>query len=107
MVTVGDNDNRKFVPTNSCDEILTGECVSKSQRHDANEFVANRVTECIVDFLEVVKVLVKDGRRWTTFARHFELGLQALPEAGAVRQVAKCIVRGEMSQPALAAGILG
>src|SRR5882757_7562444 len=97
MVTVGDNDNRKFIPTDPCYEVLASECVAKSQRHDTNEFVANWVTERIVDILEVVKVDIKHSCRWTTVARLFDL----------VRQVAQCIVHGEVSQPALAAGSLG
>src|SRR5712671_491156 len=107
MVTVGDNDNRKFIPTDPCYEVLASECVAKSQRHDTNEFVANWVTERIVDILEVVKVDIKHSCRWTTVARLFDLVLQALAKMGAVRQVAQRIVHGEVSQPALAAGSLG
>ena len=78
--------------------------VGEPLRHRADQFVADRMAERVVDVLEVVEVDVEHGRRRAALAHVRDHRLQPLAEEDAVGQAAQRIVQRKVAQPRLAGG---
>ena len=72
--------------------------------HAADELIADRVAERVVDILEMVEIDVEHGRGRAALPHLLDHGLESLAEEDAIGQPAKRIVQGEMTQPRFAGG---
>ena len=70
----------------------------------ADQFVADRMAEGVVDVFEMVEIDVEHRRRRAAVAHLVDHRLQALAEENAVGQAAERIVHGEMAQARFADG---
>ena len=95
----------EFVPAEAGDEIFRPDRLAQPLRHALQEFVADQMSQRIVDALELVDVDIED--------REFApLGFQQQPfrmalEQRAVRQIGQRVVMGEMLDPGLDAPPFG
>ena len=68
MVGAGRGDDGELVAADAGDEIVAADGVGEPLRHRADQLVADRMAERIVDVLEVVEVDVEHGRRRAALA---------------------------------------
>ena len=99
VVAAGRGDDGELVAADAGDQIVAAHGVGQPLRHRADQFVADRMAERVVDVLEVVEVDVEHGRRRAALAHVGDHRFEPLAEEDAVGQAAQRIVQGEMAQP--------
>ena len=97
-------DDGEFVAADAGDEVVVAHGVGQPLRHRADQLVADRMAERVVDVLEVVEVDIEHGRRRAALAHVRDHRLEALAEKDAVGQAAERIVQRKMAQPRFARG---
>ena len=81
---------------------------SSRARDRAQQFVADRVAERVVDRLEIVEVDAEQGEAAAAAPLGLpELEIEMLAEEGAVGQAGQTVVEGELGDPLLALGDAG
>ncbi len=104
-VVVADRGNhRELVAAEAGHQVVAAQRVRQPQRNAADQFVADRMAERVVDVLEMVEIDIEHGGRRRAGAHLFDHRLQPLAEENAVGQAAERIVHGEMAQPRFAGG---
>ena len=86
-----DLDHRKFVAAEPRDQVGLAHALTQPQGHDAQQFVADRVAERVVDGLEAVEVDAQQGHRLARAAQADRL-VQPLAKAHPVRQAGQLVV---------------
>src|SRR5581483_8628958 len=81
-------DDGEFIAAEPSHEIVTAEDFVEPKRDVADQFVADRMPECIVDVLEMVEVDVENGPGAASGANLLDCGFKALAEKHPVRQAA-------------------
>ena len=92
------DDHREFVAAQPADQILGPQQSGQASRDVADEFVADRMAEGVVDVLEMVEVDVENRRRRGAVPDVLDHLFQTLAEKVAVRQAAERIVQGQVAQ---------
>ena len=102
---VADRGNhRELVAAEPRHQVVAAQRVRQPQRDVADQFVADRMAERVVDVLEMVEVDIEHRGRRRAGAHLFDHRLQPLAEENAVGQAAERIVHGKMAQPRFAGG---
>ena len=102
---VADRGNhRELVAAEPRHQVVAAQRVRQPQRDVADQFVADRMAERVVDVLEMVEVDIEHRGRRRAGAHLVDHRLQPLAEEDAVGQAAERIVHGEMAQPRFAGG---
>ena len=105
VVGGGRGDHREFVAAEPCHEVVAAHHARQPQRDIADQLVADRMAERIVDVLEVVEVDVEHRRRRQQGALDVgDRGLEPVAEEVPVRQPAQRVVQRQIAQPVLAGG---
>ena len=78
--------------------------VRQPQRDVADQLVADRMAERVVDVLEMVEIDVEHGRRRAAALDLADHRFEPLAEKVTVRQAAQRIVQREIAQPVFAGG---
>ncbi len=92
-------DHREFVAAEPRHQVVAAQRVRQPQRDVADQLVADRMAERVVDVLEMVEVDVEHRGRRGAGAHLLDHRFQPLAEEDAVGQAAERIVHGEMAQP--------
>ena len=90
----------EFVASQSGDEVVAADATAKAQGYGFQQFIADHVSERIVDALEFVDVDVQHCQLLTG-SDVSQFLLQALAKQGAVRQVGQRVIMCEMCDPFL------
>ena len=98
--------DREFVAAEARDEIARSDALPEGDGHRFQQFVADQMSERIVDALEFVDVEVKHGEL-VAGGEGGEFALQPVMEQGAVRQIGQRIVMRQMGDARLGAPSLG
>ena len=69
------------------------------QGHIADQFVADVMTESIVDVLEVIEVDIEHGRGCAAASNFLDYRFETFAEINAIRETAERVMHGEMTQP--------
>ena len=104
MVGRRGGDHGELVAAEPRHEIVAAHDVRQPQRDVADELVADRMAERVVDVLEMVEVDVEHRRRRAAALDLGDHRLQPLAEEIPVRQAAQRVVQREIAQPVLARG---
>ena len=102
LVVSGRGDDRKLVASQPRHQVVGAQRLGEALRHAADQLVADRVPERVVDILEVIEIDIEYRGRRGALLHALDDRLQPFAEENAVRQPAKRIVEGEMPQPGLA-----
>ena len=94
IVMIGEDD-RELVAAKPRDDCIAGD-TREDVAHLAEQSVADRVAERIVDPLEPVEIEAQQGRALSAFERTLQFGLELLAEIGAVWQAGQRVVEREM-----------
>ena len=97
-------DHREFVAAEAGHQVAAAQRVRQPQGHVADQLVADRVSERVVDVLEVVEVDIEHRGRRRAGLHLVDHRFQPLAEEDAVGQAAERIVHGQMAQPRFAGG---
>ena len=102
MIGAGGRDDGEFVAAEPGDDVVGAQRAREPLGDAADQLVADRMAERVVDILEVIEVDIEDrGRRAS--ASHFgDRHLEPFAEEDAVGQPAQRVVQREMAQPGLA-----
>ena len=104
MVVADRGDHRELVAAEPRHQVVAAQRVRQPQRDVADQFVADRMAERVVDVLEMVEIDIEHRGRRRAGAHLVDHRLQPLAEEDAVGQAAERIVHGEMAQPRFAGG---
>ena len=104
MVGGRGGDDRELVAAEPRHQIVAAHDMRQPQRDVADEFVADRMAERVVDVLEMVEVDVEHRHRRAAALDVGDHRLQPLAEEIPVRQAAQRVVQREIAQPVLAGG---
>ena len=104
VIEAAGGDDGELVAAEPGDHVVATQGAGEPLGDAADELVADRVAERVVDILEVVEIDVEHGRGRTALAHLLDHGLEPLAEEDAIGQPAKGIVQGEMPQPRFAGG---
>ena len=102
VIGAGGGDDREFVAAEARHHVVAAQAAAQPLRDAADQLVADRVAERVVDVLEVIEIDVEDRRGRRALAYLLDRGLEPLAEEDAIGQAAERIVQGEMPQPVLA-----
>ena len=102
VVGAGRGDDGELVAADAGDQVVAAQGAGEALGHVADELVADRVAERVVDVLEMIEIDVEDGRRRAALAHLLDRRFEPLAEIDAVGQAAERIVHGEVAQPRLA-----
>ena len=104
-VVVADRGNhRELVAAEPRHQVVAAQRVRQPQRDVADQLVADRMAERVVDVLEMVEVDIEHRGRRGAGAHLVDHRLQPFAEEDAVGQAAERVVHGEMAQPRFAGG---
>ena len=102
LVVAGRGDDREFVASQPRHQIVAAQRLREALRHAADQLIADRVSERVVDVLEVIEIDVEYRGRRRTVLDALDYRLQPFAEEDPVGQAAQRIVEGQMAQPGLA-----
>ena len=102
VIGAAGGDDREFVAAEPGDQVVAAQGAGEPLGDAADQLVADRMAERIVDVLEMVEIDVEHGRGRTALAHLLDHRLEPLAEKDAVGQPAERIVQGEMPQPRFA-----
>src|ERR1019366_4701520 len=91
-------DDSEFVTAKPGDEIGLPNAAAQTRRHDFQQFIADMMTERIVDALELVDVEIKQCKLIAPI-NSLELLLDLLTEHYPIRQVGQRVVMREVRDP--------
>ena len=97
-------DDGEFVAAEPRHQVVAAQRARQAQRDVADQLVADRMAERVVDVLEVVEVDVEYRGRRGAVRDFLDHRLQPLAEKDAVGQPAQRVVHGQMAQPRFAGG---
>jgi len=90
-------DDGELVAAEAGHQVVAAQGAGEPLSDAADQLIAHRVTERVVDVLEMVEIDVEHGRGRTALPHLFDHGLEPLAEEDPVRQPAQRIVQGEMA----------
>ncbi len=92
------DENRKLVTAESCGRVRLSKTRHQVRGDDAQQFVPGRVSEAVVNHLEVVQVQEQNGYVFFTSFRTCERLIDAVLEESSVGQTREGVVEGQMVQ---------
>ena len=104
VVVADRGDHRELVAAEPRHQVVAAQRVREPQRDVADQLVADRMAERVVDVLEVVEIDIEHRGRRGARAHLLDHRFEPLAEEDAVGQAAQRIVDGQMAQPRFADG---
>ena len=99
LVEIARRDHRELIAAEARDQVVAAQGPAQALGDAANQLVADRVTEGVVDVLEVVEIDVEHRRGAASLPRLGDDRFEPLTEEDAIGQSAQRIVQGEVSEP--------
>ena len=97
-------DHREFVAAEPRHQIAAAQRMRQPQRDVADQFVAGRMAERVIDVLEMVEIDIKHGGRFVADGDFVDHRFEAFAEENAVGQAAERVMHRKVAQPAFAGG---